>query len=157
MRGYSIDKNDYLLRLRKIEGQVRGLQRMVDDDEYCIDIITQVGSVTGAPKGVALGLVDRHLRHCVMQAAAETEGDPAVKLPRRRGRSSVFYERERSSKTGCVSAARANASADALVESRSVRRNTNPATGRARRGPMTRRSVSATSSLGTSAAVKAKV
>lgn len=80
MRGYSIDKNDYLLRLRKIEGQVRGLQRMVEDDAYCIDIVTQVGSATGALQSVALGLVDQHLRHCVMDAAADIDGDPAEKL-----------------------------------------------------------------------------
>ena len=80
MRGYSIDKDDYLVRLRKIEGQVRGLQRMVEDDAYCIDIITQVGSITGALQSVALGLVDQHLRHCVMQAAATSEDDAATKL-----------------------------------------------------------------------------
>ena len=79
-RGYSIDKDDYLLRLRKIEGQVRGLQRMVDDDVYCIDIITQVGSITGALHRVALGLVDQHLHHCVMDAAADPGGDPVGKL-----------------------------------------------------------------------------
>ena len=56
-------------RLRKIEGQVRGLQRMIEDDTYCIDIITQVGSVTGALQSVALGLVNQHLRHCVAEAA----------------------------------------------------------------------------------------
>ena len=80
MRGYTLDKHDYLRRLRKIEGQVRGLQRMIDDDEYCIDIITQVGSVTGALHSVALGLVDQHLRHCVMDAAATPEGDADAKL-----------------------------------------------------------------------------
>ena len=80
MRGYTIDKDDYLLRLRKIEGQVRGLQRMIDDDAYCIDVITQVGSVTGALQSVALGLVDQHLRHCVMEAATEPGGDPAGKI-----------------------------------------------------------------------------
>ena len=80
MPAYTIDKADYLLRLRKIEGQVRGLQRMVDDDAYCIDVITQVGSVTGALQRVALGLVDQHLRHCVVDAAADPDGDPDGKL-----------------------------------------------------------------------------
>ncbi len=80
MRGYSINKDEYLVRLRKIEGQVRGLQRMIEDDTYCIDIITQVGSVTGALQSVALGLVDQHLHHCVMEAAATSEEDAAVKL-----------------------------------------------------------------------------
>lgn len=80
MRGYSIDKDDYLIRLRKIEGQVRGLQRMIEDDTYCIDIITQVGSITGALQSVALGLVDQHLRVCVMDAAVDPSGDPAGKL-----------------------------------------------------------------------------
>jgi CsoR family transcriptional regulator, copper-sensing transcriptional repressor len=68
MRGYTLDKDDYLLRLRKIEGQVRGLQRLVEDDTYCIDILTQIASVNAALQKVALGLVDQHLRHCVMDA-----------------------------------------------------------------------------------------
>lgn len=80
MRGYSIDKDDYLVRLRKIEGQVRGLQRMIDDDTYCIDIITQIASVTGALHSVALGLVDQHLHYCVMQAATTSEDAGAAEL-----------------------------------------------------------------------------
>jgi CsoR family transcriptional regulator, copper-sensing transcriptional repressor len=68
MRGYTLDKDDYLLRLRKIEGQVRGIQRLVEDDTYCIDILTQIASVNAALQKVALGLVDQHLRHCVMEA-----------------------------------------------------------------------------------------
>jgi DNA-binding FrmR family transcriptional regulator len=80
MRGYTLDKDSYLRRLRKIEGQVRGLQRMIDDDAYCIDVVTQVGSVTGALHAIALGLVDQHLRHCVMDAAASPDGDPDAKL-----------------------------------------------------------------------------
>ncbi|PZR63317.1 MAG: transcriptional regulator [Chloroflexi bacterium] len=75
MRGYSADREDYLRRLRRIEGQVRGLERMVGDDQYCIDILTQVASVTHALRGVALGLLDQHLRHCVVEAAAGGEGD----------------------------------------------------------------------------------
>ena len=75
MRGYTLEKDDYLTRLRKIEGQVRGLQRLVDEDTYCIDILTQIASVNAALKKVALGLVDQHLRHCVLDAVDE---DPDV-------------------------------------------------------------------------------
>jgi len=69
IRGYTMDRQDYLTRLRKIEGQVRGLQRMIEDDAYCIDVITQIGSACGALQSVALGLLDQHIRHCVMDAA----------------------------------------------------------------------------------------
>lgn len=68
MRGYTLDKDAYLIRLRKIEGQVRGLQRLVENDTYCIDVLTQIASVNAALQKVALGLVDQHLRHCVMEA-----------------------------------------------------------------------------------------
>jgi CsoR family transcriptional regulator, copper-sensing transcriptional repressor len=71
MAGYSMSRDEYLKRLRRIEGQVRGLQRMVSDDRYCIDILTQVSSVTRALQGVAVGLLDEHMRHCVMEAAAQ--------------------------------------------------------------------------------------
>lgn len=71
MAGYSISRDEYLTRLRRIEGQVRGLQRMVDEDKYCIDILTQVSAVTKALQGVAVGLLDEHMRHCVMDAAAQ--------------------------------------------------------------------------------------
>ncbi|MCF6508796.1 metal-sensitive transcriptional regulator [Blastococcus sp. MG754426] len=67
--GYIRRKDDHLKRLRRIEGQARGLQRMVDDEEYGIDILTQVSSMTRALQAVALGLLDEHLRHCVLQAA----------------------------------------------------------------------------------------
>jgi len=70
MHGYTLDKDDYLTRLRKIEGQVRGLQRLVDEDTYCIDVLTQIASVNAALKKVALGLVDQHLHHCVLDAMA---------------------------------------------------------------------------------------
>ncbi len=70
MRGYTIHRDDYMVRLRRIEGQVRGLQRMIDSDEYCIDILTQLSSVTAALQSVAIGLVDEHLRHCVLEAAS---------------------------------------------------------------------------------------
>jgi CsoR family transcriptional regulator, copper-sensing transcriptional repressor len=69
--GYTPDKDGYLKRLRRIEGQVRGLQRMVEDDKYCIDILTQVSAATRALQSVALGLMEDHLGHCVTQAAAE--------------------------------------------------------------------------------------
>jgi CsoR family transcriptional regulator, copper-sensing transcriptional repressor len=65
MRGYYDDKEEVLARLRRIEGQVRGLQRMVDDDAYCIDILTQVTAASNALKKVAVGLLDDHIRHCV--------------------------------------------------------------------------------------------
>ena len=71
MRGYTMDKDDYLKRLRRIEGQVRGLQRMVDEDVYCIDILTQISAVNSALRSVAVGLLDQHLRHCVQGAANE--------------------------------------------------------------------------------------
>lgn len=69
MRGYTINKDEYLKRLRRIEGQLRGLQRMVDEDAYCIDVLTQVTSVTRALQSVAIGLLDEHVRHCVSDAA----------------------------------------------------------------------------------------
>lgn len=78
--GYRDRKADHLKRLRKIEGQVRGLQRMVDDDAYCIDVITQVGSVCGALQSVAVGLLDQHVRHCVIDAALSSNGDCDRKL-----------------------------------------------------------------------------
>ena len=68
MRGYTQDKDAYLKRLRRIEGQVRGLQRMVDEDVYCIDVLTQVSAVTRALQAVALGVLEDHLGHCVAQA-----------------------------------------------------------------------------------------
>src|SRR5260370_13695226 len=71
MRGYTQDKDAYLKRLRRIEGQVRGLQRMVESDTYCIDILTQVSAVTRALQPVALRLVEDHLAHCVTQAIPE--------------------------------------------------------------------------------------
>ena len=70
MHGYTPSKDEYLKRLRRIEGQVRGLQKMVEDDKYCIDILTQVSAATKALQSVALGLLDDHLAHCVTEAAA---------------------------------------------------------------------------------------
>ena len=76
MYGYTQDKDKYLNRLRRIEGQVRGLEKMVEEDKYCIDILTQVSAVTRALQSVALGLLEDHLGHCVTQAVAEG-GDAA--------------------------------------------------------------------------------
>ncbi len=80
MYGYTPDKEDYLRRLRRIEGQVRGLQKMVADDKYCIDVLTQVSAVTRALQSVALGLLEDHLGHCVTQAAAEGGEEAAAKV-----------------------------------------------------------------------------
>jgi CsoR family transcriptional regulator, copper-sensing transcriptional repressor len=71
VHGYTPGKDDYLRRLRRIEGQVRGLEKMVEDDKYCIDILTQVSAATRALQSVALGLLEDHLGHCVTQAVAE--------------------------------------------------------------------------------------
>ncbi|MCO1654635.1 metal-sensitive transcriptional regulator [Pseudonocardia humida] len=71
MNGYTEDKDAYLKRMRRIEGQVRGIARMIDEDEYCIDVLTQVSAVNKALEAVALGLLDEHLRHCVTEAVAE--------------------------------------------------------------------------------------
>jgi CsoR family transcriptional regulator, copper-sensing transcriptional repressor len=71
LHGYSHDKATYTRRLRRIEGQVRGLQRMIEEEKYCIDILTQVSAATGALESVALGLLEDHLGHCVAQAIAE--------------------------------------------------------------------------------------
>jgi DNA-binding FrmR family transcriptional regulator len=70
MRGYTMDKDDYLTRLRRIEGQVRGIQRLVDEDTYCIDVLTQISAATKALQSVAIGLLEQHVGHCVMEAAA---------------------------------------------------------------------------------------
>jgi CsoR family transcriptional regulator, copper-sensing transcriptional repressor len=81
MHGYTHDKDLYLKRLRRIEGQVRGLQRMIDEDKYCIDILTQIAAATKALEAVALGLLEEHLGHCVAQALAEG-GDSATEKVR---------------------------------------------------------------------------
>ncbi|APX00518.1 metal-sensitive transcriptional regulator [Arthrobacter sp. QXT-31] len=71
--GYSPHKAAYLLRLKRIEGQARGIARMVDEDKYCIDILTQVSAATKALHAVSLGLMEEHLAHCVAGAAAEAD------------------------------------------------------------------------------------
>ena len=68
--GYIQRQDDYLKRLRRIEGQVRGLQRMVEEEQYCIDILTQVSATTKALQSVALGLLEEHMSHCVVRSAA---------------------------------------------------------------------------------------
>ena len=76
MRGYELNKDDYLKRLARIEGQVPGLQRMINEDKYCIDVLTQVNAASAALKGVAVGLLDEHVRHCVREASSA--GDDAT-------------------------------------------------------------------------------
>lgn len=78
--GYTDRKDDYLKRLRRIEGQVRGLQRMVEEDKYCIDILTQISAVNRALESVALGLLEQHIGHCVAGAIAEGGSDAAAKV-----------------------------------------------------------------------------
>jgi CsoR family transcriptional regulator, copper-sensing transcriptional repressor len=80
MYGYTPSKEAYLARLRRIEGQVRGLQKMVEDDKYCIDILTQVSATTRALQSVALGLMEDHLSHCVTEAVAEGGEVAAAKV-----------------------------------------------------------------------------
>ncbi|XAS67389.1 metal-sensitive transcriptional regulator [Micrococcaceae bacterium Sec5.7] len=75
--GYTSNKEAYLRRLKRIEGQVRGVARMVEEDKYCIDILTQVSAVTKALHAVSLGLVEEHIGHCVVGAASEP--DPALR------------------------------------------------------------------------------
>ena len=77
MRGYTMDKDAYLKRLRRIEGQVRGIQRMVEDDTYCIDVLTQLSAATKALQSVGIGLLEEHVNHCVMEAAKEGDPDAA--------------------------------------------------------------------------------
>ena len=78
--GYITEKQALLNRLRRIEGQVRGLQRMVEEETYCIDILTQVSAATRALETVALSLLDEHLRHCVTDAARASDKVAAEKL-----------------------------------------------------------------------------
>ncbi|MCO7218321.1 metal-sensitive transcriptional regulator [Klenkia sp. PcliD-1-E] len=81
MVGYAASKDDQLKRLRRIEGQVRGLQRMVESDTYCIDVLTQVSAATKALQAVALGLLEDHMAHCMVEAArvGGTEQDAKVR------------------------------------------------------------------------------
>jgi CsoR family transcriptional regulator, copper-sensing transcriptional repressor len=78
MYGYAATKDDLQGRLRKIEGQVRGLQRMVEDDRYCLDILTQVNSVVAGLRAVGMGLLDDHVRHCVRESIEAGDGEAKV-------------------------------------------------------------------------------
>ena len=80
MRGYTDDKDAVIMRLRRIEGQVRGLQRMVEQDTYCIDILTQVSAATKALQAVALELLEGHLSHCVREAISTGGSEADSKL-----------------------------------------------------------------------------
>jgi DNA-binding FrmR family transcriptional regulator len=79
-RGYSTTKEDLLQRLRRVEGQVRGIERMVEDERYCIDVLTQISAVQAALDKVALGLLDDHARHCVMGADGDKQADRTDEL-----------------------------------------------------------------------------
>jgi len=76
--GYAEHKKDLQDRLRRIEGQVRGLQRMVEEDQYCIDILTQLSSVTAALKAVGMGLLGDHVRHCVAESIERGDGEAKI-------------------------------------------------------------------------------
>ena len=78
MTGYAMDKDALQARLRRIEGQVRGLQRMIDEDQYCIDVLTQVSSVTAALRAVGMGLLDDHVRHCVLDGTEPGRADAKI-------------------------------------------------------------------------------
>jgi DNA-binding FrmR family transcriptional regulator len=78
--GYITDKSNYLNRLKRIEGQARGIYRMVDEEKYCIDILTQISALTSALQSVALGLMDNHLKHCVSDAVKLGGDDAEAKI-----------------------------------------------------------------------------
>ena len=78
--GYSSNKDNYSKRLRRIEGQVRGVAKMIEDDKYCIDVLTQISAVNSALQSVALGLLDEHLGHCVSHAVAQGGEEADKKL-----------------------------------------------------------------------------
>jgi DNA-binding FrmR family transcriptional regulator len=79
-RGYSATKDQLQKRLRRIEGQVRGIQNMVDEDRYCIDVLTQIGAIQAALDKVALGLLDEHARHCVVGGPEDKQEDRTDEL-----------------------------------------------------------------------------
>lgn len=80
MPGYTGSKDDYLKRLRRVEGQVRGVHKMVESDTYCIDILTQVSAITKALQAVSLGLLEDHVAHCVVDAARESDEAAQIKI-----------------------------------------------------------------------------
>ena len=79
-RGYTATKDQLLKRLRRVEGQVRGVEKMVDDDRYCIDVLTQISAIQAALDKVALGLMDDHARHCVVDGPAELKDERTEEL-----------------------------------------------------------------------------
>src|SRR3954470_3651597 len=79
-RGYSATKDQLIKRLNRVEGQVRGLRGMVEDDRYCIDVLTQISAVQAALDKVALGLLDDHAHHCVARASAHEQGEKTEEL-----------------------------------------------------------------------------
>lgn len=78
--GYISDKTQYLQRMKRIEGQARGISRMIDEEQYCIDILTQVSALTKALQGVAAGLMDDHMKHCVLDAAKLNDAAALAKI-----------------------------------------------------------------------------
>ncbi len=80
MHGYTAQRDDYMKRLRRIEGQVRGLQRLIDEDTYCIDVLTQISAVNKALHSVAVGLLHGHLEQCVVEAATNDGADASAKV-----------------------------------------------------------------------------
>ena len=78
--GYAGHKDDHLKRLRRIEGQVRGIARKLESDAYCIDVLTQVSAVTRALQAVSIGLLEEHIEHCVVDAARESDEAAAAKV-----------------------------------------------------------------------------
>ena len=80
MYGYAMNKEDFQSRLAKVEGQVRGLQRMIDEDKYCIDILTQLNATTARSKAIGVGLLDSHVRHCVRESIERGQGDAEIEL-----------------------------------------------------------------------------
>ncbi|GAA1687392.1 metal-sensitive transcriptional regulator [Microbacterium sediminicola] len=78
--GYITDKDRYLNRLKRIEGQARGIRTMIEGEKYCIDILTQISALTSALDAVAVGLLEDHLRHCVVDAARESDEQAEVKV-----------------------------------------------------------------------------
>ena len=80
MAGYTGAKDDHLKRLRRVEGQVRGISRMVEQDVYCIDVLTQIAAATKALQAVGLGLLEDHMSHCVIHAAQSSEAEGQAKI-----------------------------------------------------------------------------
>jgi CsoR family transcriptional regulator, copper-sensing transcriptional repressor len=78
--GYSSTQQDYLARLKRVEGQVRGIHRMVSEEQYCIDVLTQIAAVTKALQSVAVGLLDQHMHHCVAEAVAAGGSEGTAKI-----------------------------------------------------------------------------